>query len=173
MNYQLGPGLPEAELSTWLKQAAQKYGTFKDGRVNYKNAPTAPVVMCTLKHDDKIFLAKRAQGLADAEGYWSTVNGFIDEDKPVSQIASQEFREELGLKLSPKDIKVAPSYRLKSRLEKREYIIFPCLAVVDHQPKIKLDQEHTELTWIHRQDLEKYHILDDLPLAIDKALSLL
>ncbi|HVS78784.1 MAG TPA: NUDIX domain-containing protein [Candidatus Saccharimonadales bacterium] len=173
MNYTIGKGLEESELPVWLKQAAKKYGTFEDGRVNYTNAPIAPVVMCTLKFGDKILLAKRGHGLADAEGYWSTINGFIDENKSVSQIASQEFREELGLKLEPKSIKVAPSYKMKSQQEKREYIVFPCLAVIDYEPDIKLDYEHTEFKWIRREGLEKYHILDDLPLVIDSALKLL
>lgn len=172
MDYVIKPGIKESELSAWLADAAGKYGTFKDGRVNYKDAPLAPVVMCTLKCGDKILIAKRGQGLADANGYWSTINGFIDEDKPVAAIAAQEFSEELGLEIDPSRIKVAPSYRLKSQAEKREYIIFPCLAVVDSEPQIKLDYEHTAFKWIKREQLENYHILDDLPLVVDAALKL-
>lgn len=173
MNYQISDGISENELSTWLTKAAKKYGTFEDGRIDYTNADIAPVVMCTLVCRGKIFIAKRGHGLADANGYWSTVNGFIDQDKPVAQIAAQEFIEELSLKLDPLDIKVATSLTIKSQLEKRSYIIFPCLAVVEKEPKITLDYEHTEFTWIDRKDLEKYHILDDLPLVIDAALKLL
>jgi 8-oxo-dGTP pyrophosphatase MutT (NUDIX family) len=173
MSYQLGPGLEESELSGWLKQAAAKNGTFKDGRVDYTNATVAPVVMCTLVLGDKIFIAKRSHGLADANGYWSTVNGFIDEDRPVAQAAAQEFQEELGLSIKPGDIKVGQSYRLKNQNEKREYIIYPCLVVIHEEPVIKLDYEHTEYKWIKRGDLEKYHILDDLPLVVDSALKLL
>jgi 8-oxo-dGTP pyrophosphatase MutT (NUDIX family) len=173
MDYAISKGIAEQELSNWLKEAAKKYGAFEDGRVNYKEAPIAPVVMCTLKCGDKIFIAKRGHNLADANGYWSTVNGFIDEDKPVAEIACQEFREELSLSIPAAKIKVAPSYKIKSQHEKREYIIFPCLAVIDSEPVIKLDYEHTEYKWISRADLESYHILDDLPLVVDAALSLL
>jgi 8-oxo-dGTP pyrophosphatase MutT (NUDIX family) len=172
MDYVIKPGVPEAELSNWLKDAAQKYGTFKDGRVDYTNAPIAPVVMCTIKCGPQIFLAKRGHGLADANGYWSTINGFIDENKSVQEIAANEFLEELGLRIDPQIIKVAPSYTLKNELEKREYIVFPCLLILEKKPQIKLDHEHTEFTWIKRKELENYHILRDLPLVIDAALKL-
>jgi 8-oxo-dGTP pyrophosphatase MutT (NUDIX family) len=173
MSHKVSPGISRAELSGWLKAAAERYGRFDDGRVNYKDADIAPVVMCTLKCGDEIFLAKRGQGLADANGFWSTINGFIDEDKPVAEIAAQEFREELGLEIRPADIKVGVSYTMDSQLEKRRYIVFPCLVVIDKKPEIKLDYEHTDYTWIKREDLEKYDILDDLPLVIDSALKLL
>jgi len=172
MDYQIGPGIKPEELPEWLRRAAKQYGTFDDGRVNYTDAPIAPAVMCTLKFKDKILLAKRAYGLADANGYWSIINGFIDEDKPVVDIAAQEFREELSLNIDPKNVKVAPSYKMKSQNEKRQYIVFPCLVVIDYEPVIKLDREHTEYRWIDRADLENYYILNDLPLVVDAALSL-
>ncbi len=172
MSYQTSAGLAEGELSTWLKDAARKYGTFPDGRVNYTDAPIAPTVMCTLKCGDEIFLAKRGYGLADAEGVWSTINGFIDEDKPVAEIAANEFKEELGLTIDPSIIKIAPSYTVNSQQEKRAYIIFPCLVIVDKGPNVKLDREHTEYVWIKRADLKNYEVLDGLAEVIDAALRL-
>ncbi len=53
--------------------------------------------MCTVLVGEEILLVKRGYNLADAEGYRSTVNGFIDEVKPVKQIAKQEALEELSL----------------------------------------------------------------------------
>jgi len=173
MVYETSAGIPESRLSAWLKDAAKKYGTFNDGRVDYTNADSAPVVMCTIYCQDKILLAKRGTGLADAEGYWSTINGFIDEDKPVKQIAAQEFMEELGLDVDPKSVKVASSYTVQNPKERRSYIVFPCLVVLDKRPKIKLDWEHTDSVWIDRHELESYHILEDLPRVIDAALALL
>ena len=82
MGYRISAGIPESELETWLNEAAKRFGTFDDNRVNYKNADIAPIVMCTVLYKNKILLVKRGYGLADAEGYWSTVNGFIDELKP-------------------------------------------------------------------------------------------
>lgn len=172
LDYKVRPGLPEADLPGWLDEAAKKYGTFDDGRINYKDAPLAPAVMCTLKAGDEILIAKRGQGLADANGYWSLINGFIDENKSVAEIAANEFKDETGLIIDPATIKVAPSYTMESQHEKRAYIIFPCLAIVDGKPAIKLDWEHTDYAWIKREELEDYHILDDLPVVVDAALKL-
>lgn len=171
MSYQIGDGIAEEELADWLKTAAAKYGTFDDGRVDYTNADIAPAVMCTVKCNDEILLVKRGYGLADAEGYWSTVNGFIDEPKPVTEQVMQEIREELGLDISYEQVCVGKSYTVQSSQEKRRYIIFPCLVTLSEKPKIVLDYEHTGYAWINRKDLESYKILDDLPHAIDSALA--
>lgn len=110
--------------------------------------------------------------LADAEGYWSTVNGFIDEIKPVKEIAQQELKEELGLEVSLTDIQVAESYTLENPKEKRKYIVFACLITLKSKPEIVLDREHTDYAWTTREQFELYEMLDDLPYAIDTALRL-
>lgn len=172
MSYSLSEGISEAELEKWLKNAAEEFGTFDDGRVDYTHAHTAPTVMCTIVYNDEILLVKRGQGLADAEGYWSTVNGFIDEIKPVAHQARQEVGEELGLDVGLEQISVGKSYGLRGAKEKRRYIVFPCRVVLTKKPEIVLDWEHTDFAWIRRPELETYDTLDDLPYAIDTALGL-
>lgn len=172
MTYKITGGIPESALNDWLENALKKYGLYEGRAVNYTNADIAPIVMCTVVCGEEILLVKRGFGLADAEGYWSTINGFIDEQKPVKEIAQQELREELGLKVEAENIKVAPSYTLQNPKEKRKYIVFPCLVLLDTKPEIKLDKEHTDFAWITRDKLRAFHILDDLPYAIDAALKL-
>jgi NADH pyrophosphatase NudC (nudix superfamily) len=172
MAYEITTGLEESKLEAWLKNALQKYGTYQGKAVNYTDAEIAPIVMCTVVLDDKILLVKRGYNLADAEGYWSTINGFIDEVKPVKQIARQECLEELAIDVSQDQITVGKSYTLKNPAEKRKYIVFPCLVQLEKEPTIVLDHENTEYRWISREDLESYEILDDLPYAIDTALTL-
>jgi 8-oxo-dGTP pyrophosphatase MutT (NUDIX family) len=172
MNYEISKGIPEADLASWLKHAAKKYGTFEDGRVNYTDAEIAPAIMCVLACEEQILLVKRSHGLADGNGYWSIISGFIDEHKPVAEIASQELNEELGLTISPSEIKTAPSHTLRNPQEKRSYIIFPCLLKLNTKPMLVLDREHAEYAWINRDEIEKYHILADLPFVIDTALGL-
>ncbi len=170
MGFRINDGISETELPKLLKDAADKYGTFEDGRVNYKEAEVAPIVMCVVRFDEEILLVRRGFGLADAEGYWSTVNGFIDENKPVVKQAIQELEEELGLKVGVEQLVVRRSYLLNNPKEKRQYIVFPCLATLPGKPKIKLDSENTDFAWVRRDDVESYEILDDLPYAIDAAL---
>ncbi len=172
MSFKITAGIDEAELPFWLEKALEAYGLYENKAVNYTHADTAPIVMCTVLFGNELLLAKRGYGLADAEGYWSTINGFIDEAKPVKEIAQQEAKEELGLDVSLEDIKVAKSYTVENPKEKRKYIVFACLITLKSKPKITLDHEHTDYAWITRKQLESYEILDDLPYAIDKALEL-
>ncbi len=172
MTYKITPGIEESELEHWLEEALKKYGLYEGKAVNYTHADTAPIVMCTVVCGGELLLAKRGYGLADAEGYWSTVNGFVDEIKPVKEIAQQEAKEELGLDVSLDDIKVAKSYTLENPKEKRKYIVFACLITLKSKPEIVLDREHTDYAWTSREQLKDYEMLDDLPYAIDTALKL-
>lgn len=172
MAYKISSGYPEHELPDKIKAAQKKFGSFKDGRADYTHAPEAPIVMCTVLCEDEILILKRGYGLADAEGYWSTINGFIDEPKSVKEFACQEIREETGVKLKLDNIRVGKPYRLNNPKEKRVYNVFPCLAKLKSKPKIILNKEHTGFAWINRSELENYHILYDLPHAIDSALAL-
>jgi 8-oxo-dGTP pyrophosphatase MutT (NUDIX family) len=172
MSFKITSGINEAELPSWLEKALEKYGLYEGKAVNYTHADQAPIVMCTVVCGDEILLVKRGHGLADAEGYWSTVNGFIDENKPVKEIAQQEVREELELDVGLDDIKVAKSYTLENPKEKRKYIVFACLITLKSKPRIVLDREHTDFVWTTREQLNSYDTLDDLPYAIDTALKL-
>jgi ADP-ribose pyrophosphatase YjhB (NUDIX family) len=170
MDYEIEPGVKEADLPEWLKTAAKKWGTFDDNRVNYTDADIAPIVMCTVVCGDAILLVKRGYGHADANGYWSTVNGFIDKIKPVYKQVIQEVKEELNVDIDESMVEVRGSYILKNPREKRSYIVFPCLVSLSGKPNIILDRENTEYVWIKRAKLNEYDILSDLPYAIDSAL---
>ncbi len=173
MTYKITAGIEESELPEFIENALRRFGVYQGRAVDYTNADTAPIVMCTIMSEGKILLAKRGYGLADAEGYWSTVNGFIDENKPVKEIVRQEVWEELGLKVSADQILVGQSYTVRNPMEKRAYIVFPCLvSIKGDRPELKLDREHTDFAWIKRSQLDQYDTLDDLPMAIDTALEL-
>lgn len=172
MVYTISPGINEQKLNQWLNSAGKKFGHFPDGRINYRDADIAPIVMCLLTVGDKMLLVKRGFGLADAEGYWSIINGFIDEPKPIKEIARQEIKEELGISLNLNHIKVGQSYTVNNPKEKRKYIVFPCLIRLKDMPEISLDKEHTDFAWIKIEDLRSYKILKDLVYAVEKALSL-
>lgn len=172
MTYEVNEGLSEAELKPWLTRALSRYGLYLNQGINYTNADIAPIVMCTVSTKDQILIVKRAHNLADANGYWSTVNGFIDEIKDVKEIAQNEILEELGLKIRLQDIKVARSYTLKNSEEKRQHIVFPCLIQLNTKPKITLNEENTEFKWIDPAQIDSYHILSDLPYSIERALEL-
>jgi ADP-ribose pyrophosphatase YjhB (NUDIX family) len=170
MAYKISEGLPEGELKAWLAKAADRFGVFADGRVDYKRADIAPIILCVVTCGEEFLLLKRGYGLADAEGYWSVVTGFIDEVKPVKQQVVQEIKEELGLSVDPNTVRLGRSYTLQNSQEKRGYIIFPARLSLLRKPRIVLSDEHTDHVWITKEKLDKYKILDDLPHAIEVAL---
>jgi len=172
MSYKITDGISEKDLEAWLKEALVKYGRYNGQGVNFTDADIAPIVMCTVVCGNEMLLVKRGYGLADAEGYWSTVNGFLDEIKPVKAIAQQELREELGLSVELEKIKVAQSYTLENPKEKRKYVVFACLVKLFSKPEIILDRENTDFIWTTRDKLGAFEMLDDLPYSIDRALAL-
>ena len=172
MSYRITAGLPEDQLPRWLEKAAKEYGVFDDGRINYKEADTAPIILCVVACEKEFLLLKRGYGLADAEGYWSVVTGFIDAVKPIKQQIIQEIHEETGLSVEESVITTGKSYTLENSQEKRQYIIFPSIVRLTSKPHIRLDHEHTDQTWITKSELASFHILDDLPYALDVALGL-
>lgn len=173
MDYTISKGLPIAELPVWLTEAAQRLGSYPDGRVNYSKASEAPIVMTTVSSQNKVLLLKRSDKVGDAQGYWSIVNGFIDKNIPVKEVAVKEISEELQVVADSSEIKAGVSYRLRNKYEKRAYIVFPCLLSLPRQPQITLDQKHIDYRWVDRSEVENFHILTDLPYAIDQALALL
>lgn len=170
MSYKISQGLDENDLSDWLDEAAAKYGKFDDGRVDYTEADIAATVMCTLRCGDKILLVRRDKNVSDAAEYWSTVNGFIDEKKPIAEVAQQEIKEELNVNVDVSNIIVRKSYTLENPKEKRKYIVYPCLVELNELPEIALNVENTEYAWVSLPEIETFDILDDLPYAIDSAL---
>ncbi|HET8991655.1 MAG TPA: NUDIX domain-containing protein [Candidatus Saccharimonadales bacterium] len=172
MSHQISQGISQTELKSWLENALKHFGLYKNQGINYTDADIAPIVMCTIKVGDQILIVKRANNLADANAYWSTVNGFIDQIKDVREIASNELDEELGLKVAVTNINVASSYTLKNTDEKRQYIVFPCLIELQTKPPIVLNGENTEYRWIKPEEITAFNILSDLPYAVERALQL-
>ena len=70
---------------------------FPDGRINYTGAKKAAVLLCAVKHDDKILLLKRSDKVGNYRGKWNLVAGFLDQPRPVREKVLEEIREELGL----------------------------------------------------------------------------
>ena len=172
MSYKITDGISEADLPAWLDEAAKKYGVFDDGRVNYEHADIAAAVMCTIKCGEQILLVRRSKDVDDAAEYWSTVNGFLDDKKTVTEIAQNEIKEELNVDVELSQILVRKSYTLENPKEKRKYIVFPCLVELNEKPNIVLNPENTEYAWVSPAEVNNFDILEDLPHVINAALGL-
>ncbi len=142
---------------------SRKLPKFKDGRIDYSESDTAPVITVFLKYKDKILLLKRSKNVRAYKNKWSTVVGYLDELKPLKLKALEELQEELGIdKNIILSIKTGESYEFTDGRINKTWIKHPLLVELKEEPKIRLDWEHTEYKWIIPEELEDFDIIPNL-----------
>ena len=87
----------EEKILKIIEEFYKKLPKFKDGRIDYSNSDTAPVVTVFIKYKDKILLLKRSDKVRTYQGKWNTVAGYLDELKSTQEKAIEEIKEELGV----------------------------------------------------------------------------
>ena len=152
-----------------IEEFAQKLAKFPDGRIDYSNSDTAPVVTIFVKYEDKILLLKRSDRVRAYQGKWNSVAGYLDELKPIRQKTLEEIKEETGIKEDNiLSIRIEESYKFKDTEIGKTWIIHPVIAELKNRPEIQLDWEHTEYKWIKSEELKNFDIVPSL----DKSLKL-
>ena len=153
------------ELSKLLKEF-ENLPRFPDGRIDYSNSNKALVLTCFVKFKDKILILKRSNAVSTYKGKWCTVAGYIDEEKPVSEKAFEELREELGImKKDVAQLKTGMPYEFFDPEAKKTWIVFPVLAELKKMkkmPDLKLDWEHSAYKWIKPEELSSYDVVPNL-----------
>lgn len=145
---------------------------FSDGRIDYSNSDSAPVLTCFIMSNKKILLLRRSGKVATYKGLWNTVAGYLDEAVPLSHKVSEELKEELHI--TPKQIesmKIGKIFKIKDTDINMTWIVHPVLVQIKERPKIKLDWEHTAYKWISPDTLEHYEVVPDLGKSLNYALA--
>ncbi len=149
-----------------IKQVLKEFSNlprFPDDRINYTNSNKAPVLICFIKYKNKILLLKRSEKVSTYKNIWSTVAGFIDEEKPLKEKILEELKEELGiLEKDIQKIKFAKPYEYNDKTIKKIWLRYPILVQLKQKPKIKLDFEHTEYKWLNPKEITKYKTAPNL-----------
>jgi len=130
---------------------------FPDGRINYRNSKTAPVINVVLKYKDKVLLLKRSDKVNSYKGKWNTIGGYLDGVVPLRKKVEEELKEELKI-TSLKDAKISYGevYEFHDNEIGKTWIIFPVLVEFARMPAVKLDWEHTEYKWIKPGEIGKF-----------------
>jgi isopentenyldiphosphate isomerase len=153
----------EEKILEIIKDFSKKLPKFEDGRIDYSNSDTAPVITVFIKYKDRILLLKRSEKVLSYKGKWNTVAGYLDELKPIREKVIEEIKEELGIeKNNIFSIFIGESYKFKDEKISRIWIVFPVSAELKNEPEIKLDWEHTEYKWIKPKELESFDIVSNL-----------
>ncbi|MFQ5541256.1 MAG: NUDIX domain-containing protein [Candidatus Binatia bacterium] len=161
----------ETNVKQLLKDFAEKLPRFPDGRIDYSTSDRAPVLTCFVKFADKLLLLKRSDRVRTHRGKWNTVAGYIDEPKPIREKALEELSEEIGV--SEKDVrqfKMGRPYDFFDPDSKKTWLVHPMMVELKQRPKIKLDWEHTEFTWIFPKELADYDTVPKLEESLKRVL---
>ena len=140
-----------------IKKLGADLPKFPDGRIDYTNSISAPVLIIFVRFQDRILLLKRSKKVNTYKGKWSSVAGYLDEIKPIRQKVLQELKEETNIgEDSIMDIKFGQSYKIKDDTVHKLWLRFPVLVELKEKPRIKLDYEHTDHKWIKPEEINKH-----------------
>ena len=67
----------ETEILKLIKEFAEKLPKFPDGRIDYHNSDTAPVVDVFVKYQGKILILKRSNEVSNYQGKWNCISGYL------------------------------------------------------------------------------------------------
>lgn len=162
--------MDEQKMLETIKQFAEKLPKFPDGRIDYSNSDTAPVITIFIKHQDKILLLKRSDKVRTYQEKWNTVAGYLDEIKPIQEKVLEEIREELGIERDNNilSIHLGESYQFTDTEVKKTWIVHPVLIKLRNKPEIKLDWEHTEYKWIKPEEIKNFGSVSNLENSLEK-----
>ena len=153
----------DRELAETLQRFDRELPKFVDGRIDYTNSNEAPVVIIFLRYKDEILLVKRSGRVANYNGKWNTVAGFLDRVRPLEEDIYEELKEELGLDRDQiGHIHKGKSHVLDDKSIGKKWIVFPVIVDTKELPTIKIDWEHTAFKWIKPKELADYDTVTDL-----------
>ena len=150
----------DKKLYKFLKKYQETLPSFHDGRIDYTNSKSAPVVVVFLKYKEKMLLLKRSKKVNSYKGKWQTIAGYIDDFRSVYERMMIELHEEIGLnKKDIKEMRIANQYKVDDKKIKKVWFVNPGIAYLKRKPKVKIDWEHTDYKWINPSELKKFSIV--------------
>jgi len=164
----------DEKILSLIRRFAEKLPRFPDGRIDYSNSDTAPVITVFIVYNDEILLLKRSEDVRTYKGKWNTIAGYLDELKPVYNKILEELREEVGLtEDNILSYHLGESFTFTDKSIGKTWIVHPACVILKEKPVIKLDWEHTEYRWIKPMDLDKFDTVPNIRESFDRILGFL
>jgi len=154
--------MDEREILDRIELMGRGLPRFPDGRINYSNAQTAPVVTIFVRCKCEILLLKRSEKVATYRGKWNVVAGYLDELRPVREKVLEELREEIGV--SERDItsiRFGEPFEILDKSINKTWFVHPVLIELKEKT-CKPDWEHTEYRWIRPEELKDFDTVPNL-----------
>lgn len=160
----------EEQILKIVKENSKNLPCFEDGRIDYTKAIFAPVVIVFIQYNDKILLLRRSDKVLEYKNKWSTVAGFLDELKPITEKVRQELKEELNITDNDiESIHIGDPYEFDDEGIKRIWLRCPALVVLNKKVNIDLDWEHSEYAWISKEEIVGFDIVPDTERTLNQA----
>lgn len=125
---------------------------------NFEQIQTNALAAIFSKGGNEILLLKRAMGDIWMPNKWALVGGKVEEGEGAYDAVVREVREETGIELT----EFIGYYVIKTGKDHIEYIY---VAVVEGQPAVTLNNEHTDYGWFNTDEimlLDRVDHLDDM-----------
>lgn len=162
--------MSKSDVPDEVEEAHEKLSLFRDGRIDYSDAETAPIVVLFLKYEDEILILKRSRNVGTHPNRWGLVAGYLDELKTVREKGLEELEEETGISGDEVSaIKEKGKFKWTSDEEGITYIPHILLVELEEKPDVEISWEHEEYKWVKIEDAEKYlssNAMEELRMAI-------
>lgn len=140
-----------------------------EGTVDLKDVDRTPVVTAFLMHEGRVLVLRRSDAVGSFPGRWAGVSGFVEGDEAPLDRALQEIREETGIS-SPRLLRVGEVVLARGAEGRVVWAVHPFLFEVD-SPRVTLDWEHVDSTWIRPEKMDDLHVVPKLRRAFESALA--
>ncbi|MBL7045765.1 MAG: NUDIX domain-containing protein [Parcubacteria group bacterium] len=139
---------------------------------DYTNEKVAPVLIVFVRCGDKHLILKRGDKVLAYKNLWSSVAGFIDDDKDLEDKIVEELSEEIGVtKERIKSVKKGEVYTFQDKESDRDWVRHLYLVEVADE-EVVLDWEHTDYVWISPNEIKDYETTPRLEEDLKKVMVL-
>lgn len=131
------------------------------------------VQVIVINDNDEILIAKRSPLKSNGDprvgaNRWNFIGGKIDNAETPYQAVIRESREEASISFSV----IAEIWEKINYwdLEYDPFNAFLFVAITSYPEKVKLNDEHTEFSWVNLEDLPKYDLLGYTQREVESAM---
>lgn len=140
----------------------------KPGQIDYSKARWAPVINCIVKYGDRILIVQRSRELNYYPNFWSTVDGFLDDQKSLEEKVKEELQEELQLNEDNIiSIRLGPIFHIDEPQYKKTWIVHPVLVEVNTD-RVSLDWEAQDHRWVKLKEVKDFDLMPGQNIVFEK-----
>lgn len=144
---------------------------FADGRVDFSDTVSAPVLNIFVVFDGEVLLLKRSDKVGSYRGFWNVVGGYIDEPVSLEEKVFEELSEELGItQKQVASVAFAERFSVFDEDIPKEWLVHPVLVELKMKVEPVLDWEHTAFVWITPERFGEFLLVKGFEEAFDALL---